>query len=399
MRTADGAYIKQVNRSLILQEIIKNGKISRADLSKRTGLNKATVSVQVADLLEEELIYESREEHHSIGRRPIMLSIDHSCGYVLGIDIDLGAIQFAVADLGGNIVEDWTIKNDTKDYLAIVNQLVDQIIACQKRYSKCTYGLISVNISVHGTVNIDETIAFIPKLEWKNKDLKSDLAEQLDIEITIGNNANLSAFAEHVYNHQSDNLLNVILTSGIGIGVIIDGKLHKGYSGHAGEVGHIILHPKGKSCPCGNYGCLELYASEPAFLADLAARLGKMELTLAEAQELITTQNSEALELMELFLDNLTIGINNVVHLYNPKTIVLNSEILPYVPDAITKIEKRLTSTLIHYQEIVLSSLGKNSAVMGGCAIGLQKFFRVSELNLHLPQQNKMNKKHSVTLS
>src|SRR5699024_7535162 len=112
MRTGDGAYIKQLNRGLILQEIIKNGKISRADLSKRTSLNKATISVQVADLLEEDLIYESREEHNTIGRRPIMLGINNSCGYILGIDIDTPKIQFAVADLSGIIVEDWSMPNE-----------------------------------------------------------------------------------------------------------------------------------------------------------------------------------------------------------------------------------------------------------------------------------------------
>lgn len=397
MRTADGAYIKQLNRSLILQEIIKNGKISRADLSKRTGLNKATVSVQVADLLEEEIIYESREEHNAIGRRPIMLSIDNTSGYILGIDIDFSEIQFAVADLRGNIVEEWSTPNDTADYPVIIEELIGQIIACKKRYSECTYGLISVNISVHGTVNIDETIDFIPKLKWKDKDLKNDLAEQLDIDITIGNNANLSAFAEYVYNHQSDNLLNLTLTSGIGIGVIMDGKLHKGYSGHAGEVGHMILHPEGKQCPCGNHGCLELYASEPAFAEELANRLGKPELSLSEVNDLIVKQDAVTLELMEKFLDNIAIGLNNVMHLYNPKTVVINSEILSNYPEAVAKIESRLSSTLIHYREIALSSLGKKSAVMGACAIGLQKFFRVSDLSLHPQEKNKVGKRQSLT--
>lgn len=385
MRTGDGAYIKQLNRGLILQEIIKNGKISRADLSKRTGLNKATISVQVADLLEEDLIYESREEHNTIGRRPIMLGINNSCGYILGIDIDTPKIQFAVADLSGIIVEDWSMPNETTDYSTIVEQLIGQIIACQQRYVESTYGLISVNIGVHGTVNVDHTIDFIPKLGWKDKDLKGDLAAQLNVEVTVGNNANFSAYAENVYHHQSDSLLNMSLTSGVGIGVIIEEKLHTGFSGHAGEVGHMILYPEGKECPCGNRGCLELYASEPAFLTHLAANLNKPDLTMTEVKQFIKNQDETTLTLLDIFLDNVTIGLNNIIHLHNPKIIVLNSELLSFCPETISKIENRLHSTFINYHEIVLSSLGGQAAVMGGCAIGLQHFFNISKLDLYRP--------------
>src|SRR5699024_2473537 len=186
------------------------------------------------------------------------------------IDIDDPVIQFAVADLSGTIIEYWSVPNVTKDYSTIVEQLIDQIIAGKQHYADSTYGLISVNISVHGTVNIDGTIDFIPKLNWKNKDLKNDLEKQLDIDVTIGNHANLSTYAEKVYQHPYDNLLHMNLTSGVGIGVIIEDKLHTGFSGHAGEVGHMILYPEGKECPCGNRGCLELYASEPAFLNKIA---------------------------------------------------------------------------------------------------------------------------------
>src|SRR5690625_1527250 len=102
MITGDGAYIKKINRSIILRKIIEHDLISRADLSKITGLNKATISVQVANLLEEELIYETTQEHNVVGRRPIMLSINHEVGYVLGIDFDYRHIQFTIADLSGN---------------------------------------------------------------------------------------------------------------------------------------------------------------------------------------------------------------------------------------------------------------------------------------------------------
>src|SRR5690625_400391 len=116
MITGDGAYIKQSNRGIILREIIKHQSISRTELAKITGLNKATISVQVADLLKDELITETEQIHHAVGRRPIMLSINRSIGYVLGIDLDYHQIQYTVCDLGGNPVDTETVYFDTDRY-------------------------------------------------------------------------------------------------------------------------------------------------------------------------------------------------------------------------------------------------------------------------------------------
>ena len=88
MVTGDASFIKKINRSLIISKIIEHGMISRADLAKITGLNKATISVQAAELLAEELIIESQQEHKNLGRRPIMLSLNHQAGFALGIDLD-----------------------------------------------------------------------------------------------------------------------------------------------------------------------------------------------------------------------------------------------------------------------------------------------------------------------
>jgi len=381
MRTGDGAYIKLLNRSLILQQIIKKGKISRADLSKTTGLNKATVSVQVADLLEQELIYESRVEHNAIGRRPIMLSINSSAGYILGIDLDTPLIQFAISNLSGEIVEKSVLEIGTDEYEAIVQLLNEQIRYYIAKYSDSIYGLISVNIAIHGPVD-NGVIGFIPKLEWENKNLKNDLTDQLDIELTIENNANLSAFAEQVYNHQSDNLLALILTSGIGTGIILDDKLHKGYSGHAGEVGHMIIEPGGRECSCGNSGCWERYASDSSFLRESAKLLNISSLSIADVKDLVNQNDDNIDECFEKLFRHLATGLNNIINLYNPETIVLTSEILPLYPNAVEKIEEHLTSTMIDYREIVLSGLGNKSAVMGACALGIKRFFDISELTL-----------------
>ncbi|MBY7142257.1 ROK family transcriptional regulator [Virgibacillus sp. NKC19-3] len=389
MVTGDGAYIKKINRSVILQRIIEQGMISRADLSKQTGLNKATISVQVANLLEEDLIYETQQEHNAIGRRPIMLSINRKAGYVLGIDLDYTKIQYTLSDLLGYPVhsEIFTPKKD--NYQEIVHILARQINKYDKESTDSRYGLVGVMIGIHGTVNIDEHINFVPKFQWHHKNLKADLQKEVNVNISIENSANLSAYAESVYkHHQSDNLLAINLSSGIGAGIIIDGELHKGYHGYAGEMGHMIISPGGKACRCGNHGCWEMYNSEPSLFAQLAEKLNRSTITHQDMRKLIANQDPTTLEQMDTYIDYLSIGLNNTINLYNPETIVLNCEVLQMYPNIIDKIEAKLTSNMSQYREITLSELGSKACGMGANALAIQRFLEVPELFLTITEDH-----------
>lgn len=381
MVTGDGAYIKKINRSLILQKIIEHRFISRAELSKITGLNKATISVQVADLLEEKLVRETQQEHNSVGRRPIMLSINGNAGYVLGIDLDYKKVRYRIADLQGNMIETEIYKLETENYEEIVQILIKQIKTFKNRYSQCDYGLIQTIIGVHGTVNNDYSILFVPRFEWRNKDLKADLENALDISILIENTANLSVYAERVYHHHhSNNLLSITLSSGIGAGIMNNGKLVKGYDGYAGEIGHMIISPYGKKCKCGNHGCWELYAAEPVIFSSLMEKLDLPSLTYHDLKQLINENDTITCEEMKKFISSVSIGLNNMINFYNPETLVLNSEVLQLYPNVVEEIKKNLHSSVSVYKKIELSELGVYASVQGACALAIQNFLDVQEV-------------------
>ncbi|WP_203248880.1 ROK family transcriptional regulator [Sporosarcina beigongshangi] len=387
MITGDGAYIKKINRSIILSKIVEHGMISRADLSKITGLNKATISIQVADLLSEDLICETRLEHNVVGRRPIMLSINKDAGYVLGIDLDYNHIQYMVSDLGGNPVQHDSIELEIASYEELVHLLIKQIQKYKNDYSKKHYGLVSVMIGIHGTVNKDESIYFVPSHQWQNKSLKTDLMKELDMDISIQNNANLSAYSERVYkHHESNHLLCLLFSSGIGSGIMIDGKLHKGFHGYAGEMGHMIISKDGEACRCGNKGCWELYSSEPSLLARLAMQLGVPKVTHDDIQSLLAKQDPTTLQLMKQYIVDLSIGLNNIINIYNPETLVLTSELLKMYPNAIEEIKNNLNSAVSQYGELVISDFGNSSCALGACALAIQRFLEVPELILTLTE-------------
>jgi predicted NBD/HSP70 family sugar kinase/biotin operon repressor len=256
MITGDAAYIKKINRSIILKEIVKEGLISRADLSKVTALTRATISAQVADLIDEGLIIETHLEHYTVGRKPIMLSLNSEAGFALGIDLDYDHISFTVSNLIGSPVSSKRIETNTSNYQEILNLLVEQIKILKSEYAFSQYGIIGIVIAIHGLVGKDETIHYVPRLRWNNISLKTDLEKQIDINVHLENNANLSAFAERVFvNHETDNLLAATLYSGIGLGMMMNNEFFRGQDGFAGEIGHMIVVPNGIQCNCGNKGC------------------------------------------------------------------------------------------------------------------------------------------------
>jgi predicted NBD/HSP70 family sugar kinase/biotin operon repressor len=383
MITGDAAYIKKINRSIILKEIVKESLISRADLSKVTALTRATISAQVADLIEEGLIIETQLEHYTVGRKPIMLSINSEAGYAIGIDLDFDHISFTVSDLSGIPVHSDRIEINTKDYSEILKVLIKQIEKYKAEYANNRYGIIGVVIAIHGLVGKDEVIHYVPRLGWNNIGLKTDLEGQIGINVYLENNANLSAFAERVFvHHETDNLLSATLYSGIGLGMMMNNDFFRGNDGFAGEIGHMIVVPEGKPCNCGNKGCWEKYSSESSIFEYLSEKRQIKNLTHQQIQKWLDEGDEEVHTLMEQFIFYLSIGLNNMINMYNPDVLVLDSELLRMYPDALEKIKGNLHSSISHYRELLISSIGKKSCELGACALAIKHFLHIPMLNL-----------------
>lgn len=384
MITGDAAYIKKINRTLIIGLIIAEGPISRADLSKATDLTRATVSAQVADLLADDLLVETNPEQHPVGRRPIMLSINPQAGYALGIDLDYTQISFTLTDLLGSPVCTNVIDIHTVNYNEILSILIEQIKKYQSKCNGNRYGMIGIVIGIHGLVANDEMIHYVPRFNWTDVNLKADLKKQIDtIPIYVENIAHLCALAERVYvHHQTDNLLYVTLHSGIHLGLMMKNEFFRGHDGYAGEVGHMIVEPGGKPCSCGNKGCLEKYASESSFYQELAKERKMESVTYEQIQKWLDEGNEDLQNKMEQFIYYLSISLNNLIQLYNPDMLVLDSELLRIYPGSIHKIKANLSSPIAHNCHATLSTIGKKAGCLGACALAIKYFFDVPILNI-----------------
>ncbi|MCR8656398.1 ROK family transcriptional regulator [Paenibacillus endoradicis] len=383
MITGDASYIKKINRSLIIKEIVNKGMISRADLAKEVDLTRATISVQVADLLDDGLVIETHLEHNAVGRKPIMLSLNAEAGYALGIDLDHQQITYTLTNLLGTIIAHENIALHTNNYDEIVVILAENINRYAIQYDDARYGIVGVCVAVHGLVGNDEIVHFVPQFGWNDVQLKRDLEKLINLSLHIENNANLSAFAERIFtHHDTENLLTATFYSGIGLGMIMNNKFVRGHDGFAGEIGHMIIVPDGNECACGNHGCWERYASDLIIIDRLAKVKGVSSVTYDQVAQWIADDDEQVMIILQQFIRYVSIGLNNMINIYNPEVIVIDSELLHLYPDATNAIHNNLHSKISHCRELSISIIGRKSCVLGACALAIQVFLDVSVLNL-----------------
>lgn len=371
--------VKKNNKALVLQLIMEKEPISRADIAQVSGLNKATVSSLVNELLEEELIYESGPGESSGGRRPVILHFNKIAGYSIGIDIGVNYILCVLTDLKGNIVIE---KNQTvhkTSYATTIEMVKEMIQSLIAEMPSSRYGIVGIGVGVPGIVNIEGTVLLAPNLGWKTIQIKKDLEDVFHVPVIIENEANAGAFGEQQFGI-GQNYQNIIYISagiGIGVGIILNNELYQGKNGFSGEMGHMIIDINGKPCNCGSRGCWEVYASEQALLEKAGENSNSLE-------NLIQLANSDDKNAQNLFTEigaYLGYGINNIINTFNPDQVIIGNR-LSMAKDWI---EQPILSTIenhslaYHQNEFQLdfSKLGKYSIAIGMSAFVVENFIKV----------------------
>ncbi len=381
MSKGDANYIKQMNRRNLIEYILKEKSLSRSDLARRTGLNKATVSVQINELIQENIVVEQRAgDTVTLGRKPILLEMNDQAGYSIGIDIDDTMIRGVFLDFKGRPFHHICLPINNDDFDSIINELEINILPLIKEFNKkhMPRGLIGICVGIHGIINNDSRVIFTQKHKWSNIEVREKLEERFHTPVYIDNNANLSAYGELVYFENIPDLFCITLFSGIGLGIINNHSIYRGSQGFAGEVGHMIINPHGPKCACGNHGCWELYASEKELLQTLSNHFPEKINDNSSAQLLEDPSFEEELD---KYLSNLGYGLNNIINIFNPQRIVLNGALINKNPNVVQKIESKLHSKINNYEEIRISQLGETACAMGGAAFVLKNYFNVQTLD------------------
>lgn len=380
MVTGSKELIRDINTHLVLETIINQASISRASTAKHLGLTKATVSAIVQDLINRKLIIEIGSDDTSLGRKPILLSLNKKAGYAVSIDLGVDTISALVSDLAG---EDCCLKQirTPRNTSGMVNDIIN-LIESMKLPADTPYGLVGITLGIHG-VTIHNQVSFAPYYNLSGVNLAEGLGRHFGVPVYMENEANLSVIGEKTFQYDYSNIANISVHSGIGLGIIINDQLYTGYNGRAGEFGHTIVEIDGRPCPCGNLGCLEQYVSERVLLQEFARLKGLEEVDFTDYCRMLENKDPIALQIMEQFIKYMSVGINNILNAYNPEIVIINSSFTIHFPHVLKQIEEALKSRMNSYIRIVPSVLRDTSILLGGACVAIKGFLGINNLKLN----------------
>lgn len=324
------ALIGKMTQRAVLEAMRAEGPLSRAGLTRSTGISPTTVSNAVAALLRAKLIEEGEADGPpALGRPGKRLHLATSGAQVIGVALDAHESQVVAAGVDGQLRDAITFATpDT--YTKILDAIETQVRQLQRRGTR-TLGL---GLSLPGLVHRREGKAVLsPNLHQTDDQYPGrDLRDRLKVPTTIMHEMDALCLAERSYGDARGIADYVVLdcVEGLGAGAVIKGQLLEGHLGFAGELGHVAVDPEhGPPCGCGNRGCLETLATDAALARRLSERLGR---TLSIDETLALVQKGEAAEEVQQTLDALSIGVATVINIFNPAAVFVHARLLDAEP-------------------------------------------------------------------
>lgn len=378
LRRGSKGLIREINESLVLAEI-RTQPISRSDIARRTGLSLPTVSAITAALLSAGLIEERRTGASGGGRPPVQLVLRPDAGFVIGIKLTETAVIAVLTDLAAAVVARQTVPTHSSS----VTSAVTAITAAVRVLTPAAGGapIYGVSVGLAGVVNrASGVVRHATYGNWERTDVAAMLEEALGVPVAIDNDVNALVASEQWYGAGQGitDFAVVSIGRGIGLGMVLDGRLYRGAGGGAGEFGHVKVADDGPQCACGGSGCLETFASDPAICAQLSSALGRA-VDIHEAIAMAYAGQPDARTAFAHAGTLLGAAVGNVVNVLNPQRIILAGEgtraadlILPALHEALNR---ATFATLRGDVEIVVEAWDDQAWAQGAASLLLGELF------------------------
>lgn len=344
------------NLALILNHLHQNGPLSRKELTDHLGINKASISTTVRELINRGIVIEIGQKmgNQDVGHPSIDLMINPDAGRIIGVNIEAGGVRAVVTDVTPKIL--WRKEMETTEGIRIeelclvIKNLINEACSVARKFGLPILGL---GLGIPGLVDIEKNrllAAF--ELNWKDFDLDQLMQGNEDIPFYVGNEAHMSAMGESYFGSSKKSDTTLYLHWGIEIsgGIVINEDVIPGSLGLAGEVGHFVLDPEGELCSCGNRGCWNTFVNLKSICNRIAAAENRNidpNRTIkshGSFQKIINRAKADdpiVLAALEDTAKWLGLGISNFIHVLNPEFVVIGgplSVILDKIQPAIDKV-------------------------------------------------------------
>lgn len=383
----------------VLHAVRTRADVSQPELVRLCSSSRSIVAARVAELRSLGLLDDAGLGRSTGGRAPRRLRLRAGAGLVVGVDLGASGARLAVADLGGRILDETAIGTEVADGPdAVLDRIETAVGTLLDGHDAPRWGL---GIGLPGPVDVTAGLPVAPPIMpgWDRHPVRARLAERLGMPVWVDNDVNLLALGELRADPAAagQDLICVKVGTGIGAGLVSDGRVHRGANGAAGDIGHIAVTDAAVVCRCGNTGCLEAVAGGAALVRDagelartgrsatLAARLGEQgALTIADVTDAAEHGDPAARSLLAEAGRTIGATLATLVSFYNPARVVLHGRVVTagdHVLAAVREVVYRRSLPLAtRTLRIEPSPLGALGGLIGAVHLALDGVFSAEEL-------------------
>jgi len=403
LRGSNINLVKLHNLQVVLLSLLYEPGLSRIQLAERTNLSSTTITNLIAELKAQGVISEhdnGAEEPNprSVGRPRVGIRLIPDSRFAVGVHIGIGIFRIAVANLEDHILHNKVFEYDTQlPAQAVLEQIRDGIETVIQESGVDRARIVGVGIGASGLVDFASGVNLLaPNLNWRDVPMRGFFQDALKLPVVVDNNVRAMAIGEAFFGagRGVNSLAFVYGRTGVGAGLVFNGRVFRGSSTGAGEIGHtVMLLHGGDPCHCGNTGCLETLVSEPAILrqAEALARLhpgGILAATIRTRQDVpmlerVFTAAREGDEDVRRMLNErayyLGLALANVVNLFNPELILLGGIFSQgqdlFIEPTLATVRSMSFGGLGTKVRLQATTFGWKAGVTGAAALALMHFF------------------------
>lgn len=390
-KIASSETAREINRDLLLRIIHNHQPVSRAELARLSGLQPSTVSVIVGLLIDEGWVVAGEQGRLPRGRRPtyVMLNERHA---VLTIDLRPDQTNLAIVDINGKLLNRQSVALPRKaSSREEVRKAIAQVAAAARELKAACGNSVfdGVGASVSGRIDPQtRQLVFAPNVPWMVEDFRAELESALEAPVEIENASNACLYAARWFGTLGEvsNLLTVTVSEGVGVGLLVDGRLLHGSGGLAGEFGHMPLDADGELCGCGNRGCWETLASNRAGLRYYKELVPESHLTsFQQLLDLALSGDIHALRAIDRMTQALGRGLAILAAGLAPEVIQIVGDCTALWPRIAPTLESRLIANAFTSRtpRVVAAQEGSVARLRGAAALVFHKvLFRQTEFGI-----------------
>ena len=379
----------------VITHYIYNGSSTITDLSKELDLSIPTVTKFISEMCEDGYINDYGKLETSGGRHPSLYGLNPESGYFIGVDIKKFAVNIGLINFKGDMMElKMNIPYKFENTPEAMEELCRLISSFIKKTKVNTEKILNININISGRVNPESGYSF-SQFNFSERPLAEVLTDKIGCQVCIDNDTRAMTYGEYLQGcvKGEKNIIFVNISWGLGIGIIIDGKIYTGKSGFSGEFGHINVFDNEILCHCGKKGCLETEASGSAIYRILQERIKKGECSILSGRannqelpltldEIISAVNKEDLlciEIVEEIGQKLGKQIAGLINIFNPELVIIGGTLSltdDYIAQPIKTAIRKYSLNLVNQDSVItVSKLKDRAGIVGACMLARSRMF------------------------